>query len=142
MENEEENGDGEVESNIIRPGDSDNLAETQRKLTKREKLDEKRKIEEYLDEHLPFDVYIHPQKLSLTLEIKRRISLSGGLSRYIWADTLGHPHCYRRSIKRIRGVKETRSVSIYRYQGQGQEKVRKEEAVTGMEEEDYRGGRG
>jgi hypothetical protein len=59
MENGGEDEDGEVESNIIQPGGPHNLAnplETQRKPTKREKLDEKRKIEEYLDEHLPFDV--------------------------------------------------------------------------------------
>ena len=29
----------------------------ERKPTKREKLDKKRKIEDYLDEHLPFDVH-------------------------------------------------------------------------------------
>ena len=37
--------DTEIQSKII-----------ERKPTKREKLDKKRKIEEYLDEHLPFDV--------------------------------------------------------------------------------------
>jgi hypothetical protein len=58
MENGGEDEDGEVESNIIQPGPHNlaNPLETQRKPTKREKLDEKRKIEEYLDEHLPFDV--------------------------------------------------------------------------------------
>jgi len=47
MENGSENdeGDGEIESNMIK-----------RKPTKREKLDKKRKIEEYLEEYLPFDV--------------------------------------------------------------------------------------
>lgn len=43
-EGDEENG--EMETKII-----------ERKPTKREKLDKKRKIEEYLDEHLPFNVF-------------------------------------------------------------------------------------
>jgi hypothetical protein len=48
------NGDGDEDA------DEDHVAiplETQRKRTKREKLGDKRKIEEYLDEHLPFEVY-------------------------------------------------------------------------------------
>jgi hypothetical protein len=42
---EEENENGEIETSI-----------PERRPTKREKLEKKRKIEEYLDEHMPFNV--------------------------------------------------------------------------------------
>jgi hypothetical protein len=57
-EDDMEDGENDEDDEV----DPQNLAiplETQRKPTKREKLDEKRKIEEYLDEHLPFDVRSH-----------------------------------------------------------------------------------
>lgn len=70
----------------------------EKKLTKREKLDKKRKIEEYLDQHLPLNVP-RPSPLALTLATEIQLSIPRSISNDIRIRTHGNPNRLRCTTK-------------------------------------------
>ena len=55
--------------------------------TKREKLDKKRKIEDYLDDHFPLNVCCHVIDEMLTIATEVHFQVQGSVTANIWINT-------------------------------------------------------